>query len=116
VEDHEMPACYAAAPRSVSDEPGGSFPGPGQLTDVNVPLLGKHYLLRHVPLCRGLAFFHASRPADYENGPASDSERLRMGAQIDLICTLYPASTAGLENRHIGGSGAPTGASAGNGT
>ena len=53
VEDHEMPARYAAAPRSMSGEPGGSFPGPGQLTDVNVPLLGKHYLLRHVPFVDG---------------------------------------------------------------
>ena len=34
-------------------EPGGGFPGPGQLTDVNVPLLRKHHLLRHVPLADG---------------------------------------------------------------
>ena len=54
VEDHEMPAHYAAAPRSMSGEPGGSFPGPGQLTDVNVPLLGKHYLLPPRPV-RGRA-------------------------------------------------------------
>jgi hypothetical protein len=49
----QMPARYAAAPRSISGEPGGGFPGPGQLTDVNVPLLGKHYLLRHVPFVDG---------------------------------------------------------------
>src|SRR5580704_279216 len=50
VEDDETFARYAAAPRGGCGEPGRGFPDPGQLTGVDVPLLGQHRLLRDVPL------------------------------------------------------------------
>jgi hypothetical protein len=49
VEDDETLARHTAAPRGGCGEPGRGFPDPGQLTDVDVPLLGQHRLLRDVP-------------------------------------------------------------------
>ncbi len=49
MENDKTFARYAAAPGGACAEPGGGFPGPGQLSDVDVSLLGKHRLCRHVP-------------------------------------------------------------------